>query len=132
MKIRGKRPGAKEPVWQPRFPQVVFSGESRKSHCSNKMGNREGMWKSIFAPCHTDSKAPVEWLLIEGLPFDFAQDKEPHASTLLTAGLKPWRSTDMPAAGLEPRRPTVMPATRLKPWSATTSLLQRFPVEMCE
>jgi hypothetical protein len=43
-------------VWQPRFPQVVFSGESRKSRCSNKIGNRKGMWKSIFAPCHTDSK----------------------------------------------------------------------------
>lgn len=57
------------------------------------------------------AKAPVEWLLIEGL--------KPHASTLFTAGLKPCR-------------PTMMPAERLNPWSATTSLQQGFPVEMCE
>jgi hypothetical protein len=51
--------GLEEPVWQPRFPQIVFSGESRKSRYSNKTGNRKGMWKSIFALCHTDSGIPA-------------------------------------------------------------------------
>jgi hypothetical protein len=45
-------------VWQPRFPQLVFSGESRKPRRSNKTGNRKGMWKSIFGPYHTGSKGP--------------------------------------------------------------------------
>ncbi|MGC2419468.1 MAG: hypothetical protein WA434_17125, partial [Candidatus Acidiferrales bacterium] len=78
------------------------------------------------------AKAPVEWLLIEGLSSASLGAGKPHASTLLTAGLKPCRSTTMPAAGLEPRRSTTVTAERLKLCASVTSLLERFPVEIDE
>jgi hypothetical protein len=44
-------------VWQPRFPQLAFSVEARKSIRFNKKENAKGMWKSIFAGFHTSSSA---------------------------------------------------------------------------
>jgi hypothetical protein len=48
---------AEEPVWQPRFPQLVFSVETRKLFRFNKSENAKGKWKSIFAGFHTGSEA---------------------------------------------------------------------------
>ena len=48
---------AKEPVWQPRFPELVFSAEARKLLRFNKNENAKGMWKSIFDRSHTGSAA---------------------------------------------------------------------------
>jgi hypothetical protein len=48
---------ASEPVWQLRFPQLAFSVEARKLIRFNKSENAKGMWKSIFASCHTGSSA---------------------------------------------------------------------------
>src|ERR1700729_2435308 len=42
--LQGGNVGDEEFVWQPRFAQVVFSGECCKSRCSNKTENRKGMW----------------------------------------------------------------------------------------
>jgi hypothetical protein len=48
---------AEEPLWQPRFPQLVFSVEARKLIRFNKSENTNGRWKSIFASCHSGSEA---------------------------------------------------------------------------
>jgi hypothetical protein len=50
-------PLPKEPVWQLRFPQLAFSVEARKLIRFNKSENQKGMWKSIFACCHSGSEA---------------------------------------------------------------------------
>jgi hypothetical protein len=44
-------------VWQPCFPQPLFSVKARKLIRFNKSENAKGMWKSIFASCHTGSEA---------------------------------------------------------------------------
>jgi hypothetical protein len=44
-------------VWQLRFPQLAFSVEARKLIPFNKNENAKGMWKSIFASCHSGSSA---------------------------------------------------------------------------
>jgi hypothetical protein len=44
-------------VWQLRFPQLAFSVEARKLIRFNKSENQKGMWKSIFACCHSGSEA---------------------------------------------------------------------------
>jgi hypothetical protein len=46
-----------EPVWQLRFPQLALSVEARKLIRFNKSENAKGMWKSIFASCHSGSEA---------------------------------------------------------------------------
>jgi len=48
---------AEEPVWQLRFPQLVFFVEARKLIRFNKSENAKRMWKSIFASCHSGSEA---------------------------------------------------------------------------
>jgi hypothetical protein len=52
-------------VWQLRFPQLAFSVEARKLIRFNKSENPKGMWKSIFACCHSGSSACLLFLSLK-------------------------------------------------------------------